>query len=431
MIIFATLFGSLLVFIFIGVPVGFSMIGASTLVLAISRGGLEAVPFDMIAQRTLYGVNNFTLLAIPAFLLIGRLMNASGISDRVFDVARALVGHLRGGLGHVNVLSSMLFAGMSGSAVADAGGLGPVQMRAMEKDGYDRGFAAAVTASSATIGPIIPPSIPAVIYGALAGVSIADVFLGSIVPGLLMGLGMMILVAMISSRRNYPVKQRASLPEMGRAIMRGTLPMLSPIIIIAGILSGLFTPTEASAVALVYTLVLAIVIYRTVGFRDLWRIFRDTAVDTAALLVIIAGSAIYAWVLARYQVTSDITAFLSDNIESVIVLLLLLNLFILIVGCFIDSVPALFLLTPLLTPLIQQYGIDPVHFGVMMIFNLMIGLVTPPVGTVLFTVARVAQIPFGKLVREILPFYVPLFGMLLAITFLPWLVTFVPQLFLR
>lgn len=431
MIIFATLFGSLLLLIFIGVPVGFSMIGASVLVLGIVRGGLESVPFDMVAQRTLYGVNNFTLLAIPAFLLIGRLMNASGISDRVFDVARAMVGHLRGGLGHVNVLSSMLFAGMSGSAVADAGGLGPVQMRAMEKDGYDPGFSAAVTASSATIGPIIPPSIPAVIYGALAGVSIADVFLGSIIPGILMGLGMMALVAYISARRNYPVAPRATASEITRAISRGILPMLSPVIIIAGILSGLFTPTEASAVALVYTLIIALAVYRTVGLGELWRIFRDTAVDTAALLIIIAGSALYSWVLARYQVTSDVTSFLADNIQNPLVLLLLLNVFILIIGCFIDSVPALFLLTPLLTPLITQYGIDPVHFGVVMIFNLMIGLVTPPVGTVLFTVSRVANVPFGMLVREVLPFYIPLFGMLLAITFLPWLVTFMPKLFLH
>ncbi len=430
MTILAALFVTLLVLCFIGVPVGFAMIGSSIAVLAVSRG-IDGIPFDMVAQRTLYGVNNFTLLAIPAFLFIGRLMNASGISDRVFDVARALVGHLRGGLGHVNVLSSMLFAGMSGSAVADAGGLGPVQMRAMERDGYDRGFAAAVTASSSTIGPIIPPSIPAVIYGALAGVSIAEVFLGSILPGLLMGGAMMALVAFISARRGYPVARRATFAEIGRALARGILPILSPLIIIGGILSGLFTPTEASAVALVYTLVIAVAVYRTVGPRELWVAFKETAVDTAALLVIIAGSAIYSWVLARYQVTSDITAFLGATIESPWVLLLLLNLFILVIGCFIDSVPALFLLTPLLTPLLAQYGIDPVHFGVVMIFNLMIGLVTPPVGTVLFTVSRVANIPFGTLVREITPFYIPLFGALILITFVPWIVSAVPDLFLR
>ncbi|NDW04432.1 TRAP transporter large permease [Jiella pacifica] len=426
MTIFFALFGTLLLLLFVGVPVGFAMIGASIAVLASNRG-LGSVPYEMVAQRTLYGVNSFTLLAIPAFLLIGRLMNTSGISDRVFDIARSLVGHLRGGLGHVNVLSSMLFAGMSGSAVADAGGLGPVQMKAMEKDGYDRGFSAAVTASSATIGPIIPPSIPAVIYGALANVSIAAVFLGSIVPGVLMGLGLMALVAYMSHKRGYPVATRASIRDILRACGRGFLPILTPVIIIAGILSGVFTPTEASAIAVVYCALIAFFVYRTISLREFWTICRETAVDTAALLVIIAGSALYAWVLARYQVTSQIIDFLSANVADKWVLLLLLNLFILLVGCFIDSVPALFLLTPILTPLVVSYGIDPVHFGVVMIFNLMIGLVTPPVGTVLFTVQKVADIPFGSLVREILPFYIPLFGMLIAITFIPWLVLGVPN----
>lgn len=430
MIILTALFGTLLVLMFIGVPVGMAMIGASIVVLASNRG-LESIPYEMIAQRTLYGVNSFTLLAIPAFLLIGRLMNASGISDRVFNVARALVGHLRGGLGHVNVLSSMIFAGMSGSAVADAGGLGPVQMRAMEKDGYSRGFSAAVTASSATIGPIIPPSIPAVIYGALANVSIAAVFLGSIIPGVLMGLSLMALVGFISHRRGYPVAARASLRQIAAAIGSGFLPILTPVIIIAGILSGLFTPTEASVIALAYAFVIAFFVYRTITLREFWAICRETAVDTAALLIIIAGSALYAWVLARYQVTTQIIEFLSGSIESSSVLLLLLMLFVLAIGCFIDSVPALFLLTPILVPLVVSYGINPVHFGVAMIFNLMIGLVTPPVGTVLFTVQKVADIPFGELVREIMPFYIPLFGMLLAITFIPALVLFLPNLLLN
>ncbi|EAU41627.1 putative permease protein [Fulvimarina pelagi HTCC2506] len=430
MTIFLVLFGALLLLLFIGVPVGFAMIGASICVLALNRG-FDVVPYEMVAQRTLYGVNSFTLLAIPAFLLIGRLMNESGISDRVFNIARSAVGHLRGGLGHVNVLSSFIFAGMSGSAVADAGGLGPVQIRAMERDGYDRGFSAAVTASSATIGPIIPPSIPAVIYGALANVSIAAVFLGSIIPGILMGLMMMGLVAFISHRRGYPVATRASFSDFARAMVAGFLPILTPMIIIFGILSGIFTPTEASAVAVVYCAFIAALVYRTLTLSSFWRICRETAVDTAALLVIIAGSALYAWVLARYQVTSQIIDFLSANIESVVVLLIVLNLFILLIGCFIDSVPALFLLTPIVVPLIQTYGIDPIHFGVVMILNLMIGLITPPVGTVLFTVQKVADVRFGMLIREILPFYIPLFGTLILITFIPWLVTFVPSVLLR
>lgn len=429
MIVFLALFGTLLLLLFVGVPVAFAMIGASVAVLAYTRG-LASIPYEMLAQRTLYGVNSFTLLAIPAFLLIGRLMNESGISDQVFNVARALVGHLRGGLGHVNVLSSMIFAGMSGSAVADAGGLGPVQMRAMEKDGYDRGFSAAVTASSATIGPIIPPSIPAVIYGAIANVSIAAIFIGSILPGLMMGFSLMALVAWMSHRRGYPVGPRTNLRGIASALAAGFLPMLTPLIIVIGILSGLFTPTEASAVALVYCLIIAFAVYRSITLRKFWSLCVETAMDSASLLLIIAGSALYAWVLARYQVTSQIIEFLSANIENKYLLLILLNVFILLIGCFIDSVPALFLLTPLLVPLVTSYGIDPVHFGVMMIFNLMIGLVTPPVGTVLFTVQKVADIPFGKLVREMAPFYVPLFLMLLLITFVPWLVLFLPSILL-
>ena len=429
MTIFVALFGTLLLLLFVGVPVGFAMIGASLTVLASARG-LGGIPYEMLAQRTLYGVNSFTLLAIPAFLLIGRLMNEAGISDRVFNVARALVGHLRGGLGHVNVLASMLFAGMSGSAVADAGGIGPVQIRAMEQDGYDRGFSAAVTASSATIGPIIPPSIPAVIYGAIANVSIAAVFIGSIIPGVLMGASMMILVAWISYRRGYPVGPRAHFRDIVQAVIAGILPILTPLIIVFGILSGIFTPTEASAIALAYCMAIAFFVYRSITLPAFWKICVATMLDTAALLLIIAGSALYAWVLARYQVTSQIIAFLSATIESKYVLLLILNVFILVIGCFIDTVPALFLLTPLLVPLVVSYGIDPVHFGVMMILNLMIGLITPPVGTVLFTVQKVADIPFMTLVRNVAPFYVPLFATLLLITFVPWLVLGLPGLLL-
>ncbi|UOM36591.1 TRAP transporter large permease [Acuticoccus sp. I52.16.1] len=429
MIIFAALFGTLLVLLFLGVSVGLSLIGASLAVLAYARG-LGEIPFEMLAQRTLYGVNSFTLLAIPAFLLIGRLMNDSGIADRVFNIARAIVGPVRGGLGHVNVLSSMLFAGMSGSAVADAGGLGPVQMKAMEKDGYVRGFAAAVTVSSSTIGPIIPPSIAAVIYGAIANVSIAAVFIGSILPGILMGVSLMVLVAIISHRRKYPVGPRVDLRTFATAIGRGILPILTPVIIIAGILSGLFTPTEASAVALVYCMAVAFLVYRTITLRQFWVICLETAKDTATLLLIIAGSALYAWVLARYQVNTQIVDFLSNNIGNKYLLLILLNVFLLVVGCFIDAVPALFMLTPLLVPLIAKFGIDPVHFGVVMIINLMIGLITPPVGTVLFTVQKVADIPFGVLVKEVAPFYIPLFVVLLLVTFVPWLVLGLPGLLL-
>lgn len=428
--VFVIMFVGLIVLLMLGVPVAFAMIASSALVLGYTRG-FDAIPMEMISQRTLYGVNSFTLLAIPAFLLIGRLMNSAGISDRVFDVARTMVGHFKGGLGHVNVVASMLFAGMSGSAVADAGGLGALEIKAMEDDGYPTGFSAAVTASSATIGPIIPPSIPAVIYGALANASIAAIFLASIIPGLFMGIGLMVMVAIISHRRGFPTRARARFSEFTLALTRGALPMLTPLIIIVGILSGVFTPTEASVVALIYCLIISFLVYRSIDIREFLNILRATAIDTAALLFIIAGSALYSWVLARYQVTALVADFLLATVTDPLGLLLLLALFILLIGLFIDSVPALFLLTPLLVPVVMQYGIDPVHFGVVMIFTLMIGLITPPVGTVLFTIQKITGMPFSGLVREILPFYIPLFAVLLIIILFPAVVMFLPNLVLN
>ncbi|WP_339783428.1 TRAP transporter large permease [uncultured Marinobacter sp.] len=428
--VFVTMFIGLIILLMLGVPVAFAMIASSALVLGYTRG-FDAIPMEMIAQRTLYGVNSFTLLAIPAFLFIGRLMNSAGISDRVFDVARTMVGHFKGGLGHVNVVASMLFAGMSGSAVADAGGLGALEIKAMEDDGYPIGFSAAVTASSATIGPIIPPSIPAVIYGALANASIASIFLASIIPGLFMGLGLMIMVAIISHRRGFPTRAKARFSEFKLALARGVLPMLTPLIIIVGILSGLFTPTEASVVALLYCMIISFMVYRSISFGEFLVILRSTAIDTAALLFIIAGSALYSWVLARYQVTSLVADFLLATVTDPLALLLLLAGFILLIGLFIDSVPALFLLTPLLVPVVIQYGINPVHFGVVMIFTLMIGLITPPVGTVLFTIQKITGISFASLVRETVPFYIPLFVVLLMIICFPVIVMFLPNLVLN
>ena len=427
---FLLMFILLIFFLALGIPVAFSITATSLVVLASIRG-IENLPLEMIAQRMLYGVNNFTLLAIPSFLLIGKLMNAAGITDRMFNVARALFGHFRGGLGHVNIIASIIFAGMSGSAVADAGGLGAVEIKAMEDDGYPTEFCAAVTAASATIGPIIPPSIPAVIYGALANVSIGAVFLGSIIPGFMMAAGMMVLIVILSHINHYPVHPRAKFLQLSRAIQRGFLPLLTPIIIVGGILSGVFTPTEAAGIALFYAVVISFFVYRSISFQEFKVILKETMVDSAVLLFIIAGSSLYSWVLARYQVTHSFIDFLTINVKSPIVLLLLINIFLLLIGCFIDSVPALFLLTPILVPLVKTYGIDPVHFGVVVILNLMIGLISPPVGTVLYTLQKVTGVQMDKLFKHVLPFYVPLFVVLLLITYVPWLVTFIPNIFLK
>ena len=428
--IFIFMFITLFVLLFLGLPVGISMLGTAVTMLALLRG-IENIPIEMIAQRMLYGVDNYTLLAIPAFLLIGRLMNASGITDRIFNVARSFFGHFKGGLGHVNIVASMIFAGMSGSAVADAGGLGAVELKAMKDDGYPEDFSLAVTGASSTIGPIIPPSIPAVIYGALANASIGKIFIGSILPGLFMGLCMMALVFIIAHIRKYPVHKRQTFKERFIAIRKGILPLLTPFIIIGGILSGVFTPTEASAIALLYCVLISFLVYRSITLKEFYVLIKETLLDTAVLLFIISSSSVYSWVLARYQVTTGFVEFLMATVTSPISLLLLINGFLLLIGCFIDSVPALFLLTPLLMPLIAQYGIDPIHFGVMMILNLMIGLVTPPVGTVLYTLQKVTNVPFSRIVKSMLPFYIPLFLTLFLITFIPQLVLWLPNLLMK
>jgi tripartite ATP-independent transporter DctM subunit len=421
----------MLVFLFIllllKVPIGFSLLGTSIMVL-ISARGFGDIPYSMIAQRMLYGVNNFTLLAIPTFILIGKLMNDSGITDRIFNVARAYFGHLKGGLGYVNIVASIIFAGMSGSAVADAGGLGAVEIKAMKDDGYPEGFSAAVTGASSTIGPIIPPSIPAVIYGALAQTSISTLFIASILPGFLMGVGMMIVIYIISVRNNYPTSKRASFREILTFSKEGFLPMLTPLIIIGGILTGVFTPTEAAAIALFYSIFISFVVYKSINLKRFWVLLVESLKDTAVLLFIIAASNVFSWVIGRYQVTHGFVEMLTNTITNPFLILLLLNIFLLIIGCFIDAVPALFLLTPVLMPLIAQYGIDPIHFGVIMILNLMIGLITPPVGTVLFTLNKITTVPFKDLMRNIIPFYIPLIIVLVLVTYVPSLVMFIPNL---
>jgi tripartite ATP-independent transporter DctM subunit len=428
MLIFIALMGLLFGLMLIGLPVALSM-GAASLVLLLSLRGIAGVPWDIMAQRILYGVNNFTLLAIPFFILAGRLCNEAKITDRIFEFARCLVGHFRGGLGHVNVVASMIFAGMSGSAVADAGGLGQMEIKAMRDDGYDADFSTAVTGASATIGPIIPPSIPIVIYGALADTSIAKLLIGGFLPGVTMGIAMMILISALAYRFGYKRKRRATFKELLKAFKRGILPLFTPMIIMGGILSGVFTPTEASAIAVVYAFILGLV-YKTLSFSGLIKVLKETMMDTAIILLIVGASGLYSWIIARYQVTGALIDSMGSFITHPLLLLLFINLFLLAVGCFIDPTPALFILTPVLVPLVREFGIDTVHFGVIMVFNLMIGLITPPVGTVLYTLQRITATPFERIVRAIVPFYIPLLITLVFIVIYPPLTLFLPNLVL-
>jgi len=422
------LFIGLLLFLFlIGMPVGFGMGIGAVILMIISQGSLD-INFGIIAQRLLYGANSFILLSIPLFLLAGNLMNTGGITQRIFKFANVMVGHLRGGLGHVNIVASIIFAGMTGTAVSDAAGLGTVEIKAMTDAGYDKEFSCAITGASSTIGPIIPPSVPLIIYGILASVSIGRLLVAGIIPGLLIAGALMVMVSIYAKKRNYPREKRASFREFFIASKKAFLPCMTPVIIVGGIISGIFTPTEAAAVASLYAFILGFIIYREISLADLWKIVQKTARDTAIIIFIVSCASLYGWVLIR----SRIPIILMEQITSIstnpLIILLILNGALLVVGCFMETIAALNILVPVLTPLILTVGIDPLHFGLIMVFNLMIGLITPPFGMVLFVLNKVSGVPVEKIVKATLPFLIPLLAVLLLMTFFPSLVTFLPDL---
>ena len=358
-------------------------------------------------------------------------MNTAGITDRIFGFCNALIGHVRGGLGHVNILASMIFAGMSGSAVSDAVGLGQMEIKAMKDEGYDINFSAAVTAASATIGPIIPPSIPMVLFGVLGNVSVGALFIGGLIPGVMMGLFMMFTVTYIAKRHRYPVRQRSSFRHVLRSTARAFFPLLSPAILIGGIWLGMFTPTEAAAVAVVYSLFLGMLFYRQINIHMLIKVMREALDDAAILLFIISAASLYGWFLARYRITIIIAESILSITQEPLLILLIINVFLLVVGFFMESLAAINILTPILMPLALKIGVNPIHFGVMMILNLMIGLITPPVGMVLYATQRVAGVPFEKLQRAVLIFFIPLILVLIAVTTIPALTTWLPTTILH
>lgn len=409
----------------LGLPL-FVTLGLSSVAFLWAQGDvLLALP-----QRVTAAANSFTLLAAPFFMLAGLAMNTSGVTNRIYAFAESLVGWLRGGLAHVNVVGSVIFAGMSGSAVADAVGLGAIEIKAMTDEGYDRDFAAAVTAASATIGPIIPPSVPMLVYAVTADASIGRLFLGGVIPGLLMAAALMLQLAWMSRRRGYP---RRPFPRVRVVAARGwaALPsLLTPAILLGGMLGGAFTPTEAGVVAAAYALLLGLVIHRELRLRDLPRLFQETVEANGVILILVMASSLFAFVLARAQVPQALAGWLVGLSTNPTVVLLVINAFLLLVGCFLEALAAIVILVPVLLPAVKLLGIDPVHFGVVMVLNLMIGTLTPPVGIVLFVVSRVAQLPFEVVVRSTAPFLAPLAGVLLATTLWPDLVLFLPRLVL-
>lgn len=387
------------------------------------------LPIDVIAQRTLYALDSFPLVAVPVFLFVGSIMNHAGISKFIYRFADTAVSRLPGGLAQVNIFGSLVFAGMSGSALADVGGLGRIEIKSMTDKGFKPAFASAVTCASAIVGPIFPPSIPLILYGTITGVSVLQLLLGGIVPGLLCVAMLMLMTAFLAARRGYPRAARwPTWPELLRDMLPAAPALAAPVILIGGMFSGWFTPTEIAAVTVAYVLLISLAFYRALTWRGLLEAGLETLRSSAAILLIIAVAALFGWILAVEQVPQAMTkAFLSISTDPT-VLLLLVNALLLIVGMFLDATTAILIIAPIVAKPLIAAGVDPVHLGLVVVFNLMIGLVTPPMGLALFLVADIAKVPMRAVLREMWPYYLPLLLTLALITFIPALTTWVPRL---
>ncbi len=460
-----------IIFLFLmsgGIPVAIAMAG-SALIYIWWTGSLPAF---VVIHRMVSGIDSFPLLAVPFFILAGNLMNNAGITNRIYNYALALVGWMKGGLGHVNVVGSVIFAGMSGTAIADAAGLGTIEIKAMKDHGYSTEFAVGVTAASATLGPIIPPSLPFVIYGMMANVSIGALFLAGILPGLLMAFLMMLTVAYFAHKNGWGADIKFEWHRVGKALLetavvitwplvmwllvekaglpaqpvvfaglivlfvadkifqfQAVLPVMTPVLLIGGMISGLFTPTEGAIAACIWAMVLGFAWYNTLNFKMFVKVCLDTVETTSTVLFIVAAASIFGWMLTATGVTAAISEWVLGYTQNPWVFLLLANLLMLFVGCFLEPTAAITILVPILVPICQKLGIDLVHFGLVMVLNLMIGLLHPPMGMVLFVLARVAKLSVERTTMAILPWLFPLLGSLVVITYCPNLVLWLPRMF--
>jgi len=417
------------IFIFLmaaGMPVVFALLIGPGLSLAFEG---DQVFFKALLSRLYSGMDSFPLMALPFFILAGQLMNSGGITRSIVEFSQSMIGHVRGGLAQVNILSSVLFAGLSGSAVADTSALGKIFIPAMEQNGYSRSFAAAVTAASSVIGPIIPPSGIMILYAFIMNVSVAGLFAAGLVPGLMVSLGLMLATSFISKKRNYPVAGRkATWRERGQAFRRTALALLTPVILLGGILGGIFTPTEAAAVAAFYALVVTLFLTRTLRFKELPSIFIESALQSGVILLLVGASVVFAWIITVSGLAGMVATGMMETSDNVYILLFLANLFLFVVGMFLDAGPAVLILGPVLGPLFVAMGVDPIHFAVVMCVNVTVGLATPPMGLVLFVAASVSKEKVETIARQMFPFLAVEISVIFLITYFPALSMTLPRL---
>ena len=399
-----------------------------SVIISMLIGGYDFLSIPQIMAKS---TQSFSLMAVPFFILAANFMNALGMTQRIFDFAASLVGFIRGGLAHVNVLASMIFAGISGAAVADAAGLGTIEMRAMKDAGYDRGFAASVTIASSTIGPIIPPSIMMVIYAILADVSIARIFLAGLIPGFLIGfiLMLMIYLMVIFGYRQCPTPVPFMWSNVFKTSRAGILSLIAPLIILWGLVGGVVTPTEAGVLAIGYSLMIG-AIYRSYKIKQLIKVIRDTVETTALIMYITAVSSVMSWLMVNEGAAHQISEWISEFSASPFVYLIIINIFLIIVGCLLETLPAMLITVPILVPIATELSVDPVHFGIIVIFNLLVGIITPPVGIGIYILMAISGVGYGELIRASFPFFIALLLALCLITFVPSISMFLPELLL-
>lgn len=411
--------GSLFVSLAIGVPIAFALILSGVALMF----AMDIFDSQVVAQNLINGANNFSLMAIPFFVLAGELMNAGGISKRIVSFAMALVGHVRGGLGYVAIIASILFAGLSGSAVADTAALGAILIPMMVSRGYNVNRSTGLICASGIIAPVIPPSIPMIIFGVTSGVSITELFMGGIVPGILMGVGLMIVWTFIARKDNSELPPRKTMKEILEAVKQASWALLLPVIIIGGLRGGVFTPTEAAVVAAFYALFVGLVVYRELKVKDLYPVLVASAKTTSVVMFVAAAAMVSAWLITVANVPAEMADILGGLIENPLLLLLLINILLLAIGLVMDLTPAILIFTPVLLPLVKMAGIDPVYFGIIMVFNLCIGLITPPVGTVLYVGCGISKINIWQITKGIAPFLLVHIIILILLILFPSIIT--------